>query len=358
MVQLQYCTKNIIKEQKTMKKIISLMLCLAMLLSVSAFALPVLDVAEKAEISETGTKATLSSETVTVYFTGDISTKFAPINANAGDIIDLSDYLDVELNALAKADHKRFNGWMPDGVEKNLTTSTVTVSDDDGDGKMELVALVNHDFNFALEANRNMWYGNRGAFSTTDKTIAIESVKGTSGHSTFASLQVADLRGLILGDLAAVHIEDAVCRMRAQQQRGVGGQARAGSGLPYAHDVRRYLGGAAGHGALPSRTGQGCSHFSRPGGRKPCRHLPRGNERRRRGLRLRGRHRARPFRLRGPVGAVGRQARRRAGHRQARPSPGRLAAGQARRRARGLPGARACPSSGGPACMLTRANNI
>jgi len=47
-----------------MKKIISLMLCLAMLLSVSAFALPVLDVAEKAEISETGTKATLSSETV------------------------------------------------------------------------------------------------------------------------------------------------------------------------------------------------------------------------------------------------------------------------------------------------------
>ena len=175
-----------------MKKIISLMLCLAMLLSVSAFALPVLDVAEKAEISETGTKANLSSETVTVYFTGDISTKFAPINANAGDIIDLSDYLDVELNALAKADHKRFNGWMPDGVEKNLTTSTVTVSDDDGDGKMELVALVNHDFNFALEANRNMWYGNRGAFSTTDKTIAIESVKGTSGHSTYASLQVAD----------------------------------------------------------------------------------------------------------------------------------------------------------------------
>ena len=51
MVQLQYCTKNIIKEQKTMKKIISIMLCLAMLLSVSAFALPVLDVAEKAEIS-------------------------------------------------------------------------------------------------------------------------------------------------------------------------------------------------------------------------------------------------------------------------------------------------------------------
>ena len=175
-----------------MKRFLSVFLSVCMIMSTVSFAAPFMvnteinaeEAVEAIGVQNNGAK--VSAETIKVSFIGDIATEFASINASVGDTLDLSDYLDVEISDSAKAEHKRFNGWMPDGAEKLLTTDTVTVTDADGDGEMLLVALVNHDFNFALEANRNMVSVYRATPAVTDKTI------GLTATSTFSQLRIID----------------------------------------------------------------------------------------------------------------------------------------------------------------------
>ena len=175
-----------------MKRFLSVFLSVCMIMSTVSFAAPFMvntgiNAGEVVETESTeNNDATVSAETIKVNFVGDIATEFASINASVGDTLDLSDYLDVEISDSAKAEHKRFNGWMPDGAEKLLTTDTVTVTDTDGDGVMYLVALVNHDFNFALEANRNMVSVYRATPAVTDKTI------GLTATNTMSQLRIID----------------------------------------------------------------------------------------------------------------------------------------------------------------------
>lgn len=180
-----------------MKRFLSVFLSVCMIMSTVSFAAPFMvntgiNAGEVVETESTeNNDATVSAETIKVNFVGDIATEFASINASVGDTLDLSDYLDVEISDSAKAEHKRFNGWMPDGAEKLLTTDTVKVTDDDGDGEMYLVALVNHDFNFALEANRDMWYSAYPSRQTVSAGSDGKTLKIT-GSSTFTNAQVLD----------------------------------------------------------------------------------------------------------------------------------------------------------------------
>lgn len=143
------------KECNPMKKTISLILCVLML--VSAFSTGLTAYAqEKAELfAETGT--------CKVTFAGDVTGLPAPIEVPAGTEIDITEYYD---GVASNAAGLNFNGWSTTGKFEDLIVKNYKVTKD-----VTLYAEVSSNINFAVQARgtgMNNWGVHNGSAAIDD----------------------------------------------------------------------------------------------------------------------------------------------------------------------------------------------
>ncbi|MBQ8758630.1 MAG: InlB B-repeat-containing protein, partial [Clostridia bacterium] len=121
------------------------------------------------------------AEYVTVTFNGNITDAPAPITVLKGSVLKISDYM----NGTSPLAGKRFNGWLLDG---ELVNEDITVESD-----ITLTALVNDDYNFAVDANHSHWKYNVGSTSKVGDTIycTYNHASNTDVYMTNESLSVS-----------------------------------------------------------------------------------------------------------------------------------------------------------------------
>ncbi len=137
------------KECNLMKKTISLILCVLMLVSAFSTGLTVF-AQETAELFETGT--------CKVTFAGDVTGLPAPIEVPAGTEIDITEYYDGVASSIAGLN---FNGWSTTGKFEDLIVKNYKVTKD-----VTLYAEVSVNINFAVQARgagMNNWSVNNGS---------------------------------------------------------------------------------------------------------------------------------------------------------------------------------------------------
>ncbi len=138
-----------------MKKTISLVLCITMLMLSVASCLPAIAIElssvetsenyAQTEVSVPKNETQLFADTVTITFEGDgLVSVPAPLEIATGDVVDLTNYY----NVTPSNSKLRFNGWSTDGtVEKIVSSITV------GEENITLYPIVNYDINLSIHTD-------------------------------------------------------------------------------------------------------------------------------------------------------------------------------------------------------------
>ncbi len=188
-----------------MKKILSLILCLATIFSSVAFCVPAIaadiDFGIETVTEPSGTKEKTDrnkeelslEETVTLTFVCDnLSTVIDSIQLAAGDTLDMTTVEDV----MPIDSTKRFNGWSATGEWKDVLHGKVQINK-----SMTLYPVISYNFDFAVANNRGAWKTYNAIFlSDLYKNSVVISQNGSSNDvilfNSTVNIPAKDYKGI------------------------------------------------------------------------------------------------------------------------------------------------------------------